>query len=78
LHNILEGNDIGYGRNGYFLASSGSVAWNELYSAMAKGLAEHGAVDDDSVKDANDKALEAMGKALGCPKEFVSLQLSGK
>jgi hypothetical protein len=78
LRNILEGKDIGHGKNGYFLASSGSVAWNDLYSAMAKGLAKHDAVDNDSVKDADGKALEEMGKALGCPKEFVSLQLSGR
>jgi hypothetical protein len=35
-------------------------------------------VDDETVSLANDEALEEMGKALGCPKEFVPVELGGQ
>jgi len=66
------------GKQGYYLAASGSVAWVDLYSAMARALARHGVVEDDEVKPATtDDVLIKMGTALGCPKELVPLQLGG-
>ncbi|KAJ5099885.1 hypothetical protein N7532_006886 [Penicillium argentinense] len=76
--NILSGKEIGYGKNGYYLAASGSVAWNDLYSAMARRLAERKIVDTEKVELADDQALENMGVALECPKEIVPLFLGGK
>ncbi|KAL1855448.1 hypothetical protein Plec18170_004168 [Paecilomyces lecythidis] len=78
LRNILLGKDIGHGKNGFFLAASGSVAWDDIYSAMAKSLAKRNVVDDETVHDADDTVLQKMGEALSCPKEFVPVQLSGK
>jgi len=74
---ILAGDNIGHGKNGYFLAASGDIVWDDLYSAMAKGLVNRGIVENDSVEDADEAALTNMGKALQCPKDFVGVQLSG-
>lgn len=54
------------------------MAWDDLYSAMAKGLAKRNAVDDETVKNADEAVIEKMGQAISCPKELVPVQLSGK
>lgn len=77
LRCILDGKDIGSGKSGYFLASPGSVAWDDLYAAMGKALKKRGLVGDDRVKEADDEALAKMGEALGCPKEIVPMHLGG-
>lgn len=48
-----------------------------MYTAMTKGLADRGIVDTEDVMKADDAALEKMGEALNCPKEFVAVQLGG-
>jgi hypothetical protein len=78
LHKLLNDEDIGHGRNGYFLAASGHVAWDDIYSVMAKHMARKKMVTSDLVEGANDAVLERMDQALGCPKNFVSLQLGGE
>ncbi|KAA8647976.1 hypothetical protein EYZ11_005655 [Aspergillus tanneri] len=77
LRNILLQQNPGYGKNGYYLAASGPVTWHDLYSAMAKALAKRNMVDSDIVSRADDAALEKMGKALNCPKEFVPVEIGG-
>jgi hypothetical protein len=77
LRGILQGENIGSGANGYFLASPGSVAWEDIYAAMAKALKKRGAVDDETVIKADKAALEKMGEGLECPAEFVGMQLGG-
>ncbi|KAE8151366.1 hypothetical protein BDV25DRAFT_138889 [Aspergillus avenaceus] len=49
LRKILAGEEIGYG-NGYYLASSGPIAWRKVYSAFAKALFKRGVVRDDQPK----------------------------
>ncbi|KAF1851423.1 NAD(P)-binding protein [Cucurbitaria berberidis CBS 394.84] len=77
LRSILSGEDLEYGQNGYYLASSGSVAWADIYSAIAKALARRNVVDSEVVKRADDATLAKMGEALNCPKELVVVQLGG-
>ncbi|KAJ4366179.1 hypothetical protein N0V83_007814 [Neocucurbitaria cava] len=77
LRSILSGENPESGRNGYYLASSGSVAWSDIYTAIARALAKRGVVDNEVVKEADDVILAEMGEALGCPKEFVAVQLGG-
>ena len=77
MRHILEGKNPGSGKQGYYLAASGSVAWADLYAAVAAGMAKRGLVDDVKVERASEKVLEGMGAALGCPKELVALQLGG-
>lgn len=74
---LLGAKDLGHGRNGYFLASPGSVAWDDLYTAMAAALAKRHIIGDDSVVPANESILEQIGEALGCPAQFVPVQMGG-
>ncbi|KAK9481598.1 hypothetical protein V1527DRAFT_115328 [Lipomyces starkeyi] len=78
LRNMLLGHDIGYNKHGFYLASSGSVAWNELYRAIATALAKRNVLDDDTVEQADDAALAKMGEALGVPPSLVPVMLGGK
>jgi hypothetical protein len=74
----LQGKNPDYGKNGYYLASSGSMAWYNIYVAMAKALAKHELLDEAGVTKADDAALDLMGQALNCPQEFVAVSLGGK
>lgn len=78
LRSILLDQNPPYSKNGYYLAASGSVTWNDLYSVMAKALAKRNVVDDEKVKLADDAALSEMGRALSRPKEFVPVELGGR
>ncbi|KAJ6573439.1 hypothetical protein DFH09DRAFT_1277072 [Mycena vulgaris] len=82
LRRILAGDDVPHGKNGYYLASSGSIVWDELYTAMAAALAKRNVVGDAAVVpalgDEDSQILERMGAALGCPKELVLVQLGGR
>jgi nucleoside-diphosphate-sugar epimerase len=77
LRAILEGREIGHGKEGYYLAASGSVVWDDLYAAVGKAMKKQGAVDDESGAEADAEVLTKMGDALGCPKELVSMQIGG-
>lgn len=77
LRSILKEEKIDCNRHGYYLASSGVVAWEDLYRQMAKTLAKHGVVDDDELHEASDESLEQASQAFGCPKEFVSVEMGG-
>ncbi|KAK4062943.1 hypothetical protein Trihar35433_8738 [Trichoderma harzianum] len=75
---LSENDNIGHGRQGYYLPSPGSVAWDDLYARMAISLAKKGIVEDEQVKLADDTALETMSRGLNCPKAYVRVQLAGK
>ena len=77
LRSMLAGKDIDYGRNGYYLASSGNVAWSDIYTAMAKALVKRGAVDTAEVGEVSDEVLEQAAKVFECPKAFVPVQMGG-
>lgn len=78
LRKILSGENPGHGKNGYYLASPGSVAWIDIYSAMAKALAKRKVVDSEVVRKADDAALQKMAEGLGCAREAVAIHLGGK
>ena len=75
---MLAGKNPGYGKHGYYLASSGSIIWDDLYTAMAKALVKRGLIDNASVETADQAALERMAEALGCPVEYVPVQVGGR
>ncbi|RDK45910.1 NAD(P)-binding protein [Aspergillus phoenicis ATCC 13157] len=77
LRKMLLEEALDSGRRGYYFAASGTVAWDDLYSAMAQRLAERGVIEDATVADANDAVLEKIGEALGRPKDFVPVELGG-
>lgn len=74
---MMSGEEIGFNRNGFYLASDVIVAWDAIYAAAAKSLFKKGIVEDDAVHDADKDALESMVEALGCPKQFVAVSLAG-
>lgn len=78
MRKILADEDIGYGKDGYYLAASGSVGWNEIYGAFAKALARRGVVDDEIVRGADGSVLEKMGKALNVPPPLVPFLIGGR
>ena len=71
LRSILQGDGIDHGRQGYYLAASGSIAWDDLYAAVAAAMKRRGAIADESVLPADQTALETMAAALGSPVELV-------
>ncbi|KAF2130369.1 NAD(P)-binding protein [Dothidotthia symphoricarpi CBS 119687] len=77
LEKILSGDNPGHGKNGYYLASSGSVAWIDIYTAFARALATRNVIDSAEVKKPDETALEKMAQALYCPKEMIVVQLGG-
>ena len=77
LDAIVAGKNPGSGKEGYYLASSGKVGWEHIYTAMAGRLWERRVIDDDGVDVAGTEALGKMGEALGCGKDYVALQLGG-
>lgn len=74
---LTAADNLPYGRQGYYLASSGSVAWEDLYAAIAAPLARRGVVSTANVPLADDVALEKMAEALTGGKEMVRLHLGG-
>ncbi|PSN71990.1 NAD(P)-binding protein [Corynespora cassiicola Philippines] len=77
LERILAGEEVGSGREGWFLASSGSVRWRDLYEAMAVALKKRGVVETEDVLKADDEVLGKMSEAWGCEKDFVEVMLGG-
>ena len=78
MRKILQGDDIGYGQNGLYLAASGSIAWDVIYSAFARALAKRQYVDDETVLSADDDTLQRMGDALDVSPTAVPVLLGGK
>jgi hypothetical protein len=78
LRKIIAGDSPSYGRSGFYLAASGSIAWDDLYSAMAAGLAKRNVIKDTSIERADADTLEKMGAAIGVPSLLVPVQVGGK
>ncbi len=77
LRAILEDKNPGSGKQGYYLAASGSVAWLDLYNAVAVALFNRRVIDDATVTPATDAALGHMATALGYPREMVAWAMGG-
>jgi hypothetical protein len=72
---MLQERSIGYGKSGYYIASPGSIAWDDIYDAYSLELKKQGVVDDETVKDADDSIQEKMAEILdGIP---AKIQLGG-
>ncbi|KAJ1570137.1 hypothetical protein HK096_004510 [Nowakowskiella sp. JEL0078] len=77
LSSILVGNFPESGRNGYYLASSGLVGWNDIYAAIASALYKRGVIADSEVKPADAESLSKMAEGLGCQPQVVALKIAG-
>ncbi|PYH83159.1 hypothetical protein BO82DRAFT_280268, partial [Aspergillus uvarum CBS 121591] len=78
LRTILSSGDCGHGRNGFYLASSGRVAWKDVYASISTALSKRGLIEASGVYPADDDFLARMAEALNSPKEMVAPQLSGE
>ncbi|PWY83339.1 NAD(P)-binding protein [Aspergillus heteromorphus CBS 117.55] len=78
LRRVLRGDKLDSGKQGYYLAASGSVAWEALYDAMGQRLAARGVVEDAAIRDASEADLERIGEVIERPKDFVPLEIGGK
>ncbi|EAW20640.1 NAD-dependent epimerase/dehydratase family protein [Aspergillus fischeri NRRL 181] len=78
LRKILSREDIPHGRNGYYLPSSGRVAWKDVYASIATALFKRGLLEDSAVYSSDDDILGAMAAALESPKEMVAVQIGGE
>ncbi|GIJ88211.1 hypothetical protein Asppvi_007129 [Aspergillus pseudoviridinutans] len=78
LRKILSSDDIPHGRNGYYLPSSGRVAWTDVYASIAAALFKRGLLKDSAVHPADDDIAAAMAAALDSPKEMVAVQVGGE
>ncbi|KAK1480621.1 hypothetical protein CTAM01_14287 [Colletotrichum tamarilloi] len=78
LRSILNGEKPEYGKNGYYLAASGSVTWDDLYEAIAKALKVRNVITDERVVPADETALGKMAHGLGTESSLVQMRLAGK
>ncbi|KAF4870042.1 hypothetical protein CGCSCA1_v010769 [Colletotrichum siamense] len=75
---ILSGSNPDHGKFGYYLASSGSANWDEIYAAVAKAMAKRGVIDDDTVAPVTDEALRKMSDALNVEPASAVSKVGGK
>ncbi|PYI01528.1 NAD(P)-binding protein [Aspergillus sclerotiicarbonarius CBS 121057] len=78
LQKILSGEEIAHGKNGYYLASSGPIAWNEVYAAFAKALYKRKIVEDDNVHQADETSRIKMAAGLGVNSQEIQVLMGGK
>uniref|UniRef100_A0A093VIE0 Elongation factor 2 n=1 Tax=Talaromyces marneffei PM1 TaxID=1077442 RepID=A0A093VIE0_TALMA len=78
LRDILSGQNLSHGKNGFYLASSGLVKWHDLYRVFSKRLLERGVIDDDTITPADDAALEEIATVLRRRKSFVPAEIGGR
>lgn len=63
LNVIVNNKNPNHGKNGFYLASSGKIAWHKIYTGIAKALARNGKISDDKVHLMNDEALGKIAEA---------------
>lgn len=78
LRRLLASDDIPAGKNGFYLASSGPVAWLDIYSAAARALHKRGVIDSSEVGEVSDAALEKAAEVLPGGKAMVPFHMGGK
>ncbi|KAJ5737773.1 NAD(P)-binding protein [Penicillium malachiteum] len=75
---ILEDKNPSHGKNGFYLASSGKVAWHDIYTGIADALARRAIIEDGTVHLMNDTALEKIAKAQKVPSSCVVVKIGGR
>ncbi|RDH38404.1 hypothetical protein BDQ94DRAFT_165549 [Aspergillus welwitschiae] len=63
---------------GFYLASSGRVAWKDVYASIGAALFKRGLIKDSAVHPADEKVLAAMAETLKSSTDMVAPQLSGE
>lgn len=79
LTKILNEEDPPHGRNGYYLASTGPIAWEKVYAAIASALFAKGLIADEKLRPIDQRAIDRMVTALGVDNKSSALsKISGK
>ncbi|OTB08346.1 hypothetical protein M426DRAFT_316971 [Hypoxylon sp. CI-4A] len=78
LRRILDGKNPDYGKNGYYLASPGSVAWDDIYAAIAASMAKRNVIKDTTIELADEETLKVMASGIELPADWVHWMLGGK
>lgn len=78
VHKMLLREDLDHGKRGFYLASSGIIAWDDVYSHIAASLAQRGVIQDLDLCLVDGEALAKMAHALGVDKASVPGKISGK
>jgi hypothetical protein len=68
----------GYGKQGYYLASSGKVLWDDIYASIAKALKKRGVISSCKVQDMTDGALAQIAAAQGVETSSVRVKMAGR
>ncbi|KAM6522997.1 hypothetical protein FALCPG4_012602 [Fusarium falciforme] len=74
---VLNGQDLDYGKNGFYLASSGRICWMDLYKGVAKALCNRGLINDDQIRPITEEAREIISKGLGITPNTIELKVAG-
>ncbi|GKT40224.1 uncharacterized protein ColSpa_00405 [Colletotrichum spaethianum] len=75
MRSFLNGDNPGHGKRAYYLVASGSVAWDDVYAAVAKALHEGSIIKNDSVVPADETGLKTMAKGLGTDNSLITMRL---
>jgi hypothetical protein len=78
LNAILTNGNPGHGKNEFYLASSGKVAWRDIYAGIAKYLACCGVIDDARIELMTDAALKKIAKAQNVSPSSVFVKIGGR
>ncbi|KAJ5706652.1 NAD(P)-binding protein [Penicillium malachiteum] len=78
LNAILGGRNPSHGKNGFYLASAGKLAWHDIYTGIADALARRSIIEDGTVHLMNDTALEKIAKAQKVPPSCVVVKIGGR
>lgn len=78
LKAILENKNPDHGKNGFYLASSGKVAWHDIYAGISKALARRGIITDERIDLMDEEALEKIAKAQGVSPSSVIVKIGGR
>ncbi|KAI8193652.1 hypothetical protein KHU50_012432 [Colletotrichum sp. SAR 10_65] len=60
------------------LEASGSIAWDDIYAAMALALKVRGIIEDETVAPVDDIALVKMAQGLNTDPSLVAMRVGGK
>ena len=75
---MLTDSDPPHGKAGFYHASAGSVAWHDIYVAMAKALKKRGAIATDEVAVFTEEALAKYAEAQGVETASVRVKIAGR
>lgn len=75
---IVTDQNPDYGQQGYYLASSGKVLWDDIYASIAKALKKRGVISSCKVENMTDEALTKIAAAQGVDTPSVRVKMAGR